>query len=247
MTRRLVPLMVAFPSLVCAQSAAPLRFEVASIKPTPADEYDGSSGIPTGHGRLTGNHVTLKRCILGAYGVGPSQVVGGPPWLDSDRFEIAAEADRPVGDATLMLMLRTLLADRFKLVLHRETRSLEALVLEVDKNGPRLETAQPGNSQTAASRGRIEATALSMDHFAWVLSRTLSVPVVNRTGLDGVFDFKLEWSPESDRPLKPGEIPADAGPSIFAAIRQQLGLRLQARKAPVEVLVIDHAEKPSAN
>jgi uncharacterized protein (TIGR03435 family) len=230
-----------------AQSATPPRFEVASIKPTPADEYNASSGIPAGHGRLTANHVTLKRCIIGAYSVGPSQIVGGPPWLDTDRFEITAKASQPLGDDALMLMLRTLLADRFQLALHRETRSMNALVLEVAKGGPKLQPAGPGDSRTDASHVRIDATALTMDHFAWVLSRTLSVPVVNHTGIQGTFTFKLEWSPDSDKPVQPGDIPAATGPSIFTAIRQQLGLRLQSRKAPVEVLVIDHAERPTPN
>ncbi len=229
------------------QTAAPPRFEVASIKPTPPDLYRGSSGIPTGHGRLTGNHVTLKRCIIGAYSVGPSQVIGGPPWLDTDRFEIAAKAGQPVGDDALMVMLQSLLAERFKLVLHRETRMLDALVLEVAKNGPKLEKAESANAGTDSSHGRIDAKALTMDHFAWVLSRTMGVPVINGTGLQGAFNFKLEWSPDSDKPLKPGEIPPDTGPSLYTAIRQQLGLRLHARKAPVEVLVIDHAELPSEN
>jgi uncharacterized protein (TIGR03435 family) len=213
---------------------------------TPADQYNGSSGIPTGHGRLTGNHVTLKRCIMGAYGVGPNQVAGGPPWLDLDRFEIAAKADQPVGDRTLMAMLQTLLAERFKLAIHRETRTLEALVLEVAKSGPRLEKAEDGESKTDSSRGRIDARVITMTRFAEVLSRQMDVPVVNQTGLDGAFNLKLEWYPDSDKPVKPGEIPADNRPSIFTAL-QQLGLRLQSRKTPVDILVIDHAERPSEN
>ena len=231
----------------------PLQFEVASIKATPANQYTGSSGIKTGHGRLTGSHVTLKRCIIGAYTVGPSQIVGGPPWLDTDRFEIDAKADQPTNDdSVLNAMLQGLLADRFKLALHHETRMLEALVLEVAKGGPKLEKAESSedsstNSSTSNGRASIQGGALTMDHFAWVLSRTLNVPVVNQTGLDGAFNFKLEWSPDSDKPVKPGETPPDTGPSIYSALQQQLGLRLQLRKAPVDVLVIDHAEKPSEN
>jgi uncharacterized protein (TIGR03435 family) len=230
------------------QPAAALRFEVASIKPTPADQYNGSSGIATGHGRLTGSRVTLKRCIMGAYGIGPNQLSGGPPWLDSDRFEIAAKADHPLDDdAVFMAMLQVLMAERFKLAIHRETRTVEALVLEVAKNGPRLEKAEDGESSTNSNRGRIDARVITMRRFAEVLSRQMDVPVVNQTGLEGAFNLKLEWSPDSDRPLKPGEIAPDNGPSIFTAIQQQLGLRLQSRKTPVDVLVIDHAEKPTEN
>jgi uncharacterized protein (TIGR03435 family) len=246
MTRTIAGLLGAIAAL-SAQTAAP-RFEVASIKPTPIDQYNGSSGISSGHGRINGNGVTLKRCIIGAYGVGPSQIIGGPPWLDTDRFEIAAKADGPAGDGDLMIMLQTLLADRFKLAIHRETRPLEALVLEVAKNGPKLEKAEEGaNSSTNGSRGSIVGKALTMSHFAWVLSRTMNVPVVDGTGLAGAFNLTLQWSPDADKPLKPGETGADTGPSIYTAIQQQLGLRLQARKTPIEVVVIDHAEKPTEN
>lgn len=247
MIRALAGLLLAVPWSLSAQPAPESRFEVASIKPTPADQYNGSSGIKSGHGRITASGVTLKRCIIGAYGVGPSQIVGGPPWLDSDRFEIAAKADQPLGDAGLMTMLQTLLADRFKLALHHETRTLEALVLEVAKSGPKLEKAEGEGSSTDSHRGGITGRSLSMDHFAWVLARALNVPVVNQTGLEGNFNFKLEWSPDADKPVKPGEIPADTGPSIYAALQEQLGLRLASRKAPVDVLVIDHAERPTEN
>lgn len=247
MLRALASLLLSVSWTACAQSTPPPRFDVASIKPTPLDQYDGSSGIPTGHGRLTGNHVTLKRCIVGAYAIGPGQITGGPPWLDTDRFEISAKAEGPAGDDDLMLMLRTLLADRFKLALHRETHMQDALVLETAKGGPKLEKADAGNSVTNGSHGGIDAKASSMSQLANLLSRATGSPVVDRTGLDGVFNFKLSWSPDSDKPVKPGEIPGDTGPSLYTAIQQQLGLRLQARKVPVEVLVIDHAEKPSEN
>ena len=246
--RTIAGLMICVSGAVYAQPAAAPRFEVASVKPTPADQYNGSSGVTTRHDRLTANRVTLKRCIMGAYGVGPNQVVGGPPWLDSDRFEIAAKADHLVdNDAVFMAMLQTLMAERFKLAIHRETRTMEALVLEVARNGLKLEKAEGGDSNTDSSHGRIDARATDMSLFAQLLSRAMAVPVVNETGLDGAFNFKLEWSADADKPVKPGENAADSGPSIFTALQQQLGLRLQARKTPVDVLVIDHAERPSEN
>jgi bla regulator protein blaR1 len=216
-------------------------FEVASVKPSNSDA--SSSGIHTGHGRLDGNNVTLKRCIMGAYGVGPHQVFGGPDWMESDRFEITAKADQPTGgDDVLMLMLQSLLAERFHLVVRRETRTIPALVLEVAKNGPKLEKAEAGEAGTNTSTsntGRfIDAHNISMDLFAKVLARQMELPVVNGTGLEGVFNFKLQWSPQSQ---------AVEGVSIFTAIQEQLGLRLHSRKAPVEILVIEHVEKPSEN
>jgi uncharacterized protein (TIGR03435 family) len=226
-----------------------VQFEVASIKPSSADGSNVSSGGKSGQGRLTMSNVTLKRCIMGAYGVGPNQIMGGPKWLDSDRYEIVAKAEEPVGDATLMTMLQALLAERFKLAIHREARTIEAFVLEVAKNGPKLAKAEQEESSTQNSRGLIDARKITMDRFAEVLSRQMDLPVVNRTGLEGSFNLKLEWTPESRRPFKPGASDAaiDSGPSIFTAIQEGLGLHLRSQKTPVDVLVVDHAEKPSEN
>jgi uncharacterized protein (TIGR03435 family) len=226
------------------QSAAGPQFEVASIKPSSADPH--SSGMNTGNGRLTANNVTLKRCLMGAYGVGPNQIFGGPDWLDSDRFEITAKAEQPVDDHALMAMLQTLLAERFKLILHREMKPVQAYVIEVGKNGPKLEKGDGTGAKTDNGRGNLVVTNTTMDRFAEILSRQMDLPVVNQTGLEGVFNLKLKWTPESARPAAPDAAVPD-GPSVFTAIQEQLGLRLHAQKVPVEVLVIDHVEKPSAN
>jgi uncharacterized protein (TIGR03435 family) len=226
---------------VRAQTAPVPRFEIASVKPSLAES--GNSGITTSRGSLRANNVTLKRCIIGAYGIGPHQIVGGPAWLDSDRFEIDARADGSVNsDATFMLMLQGLLAERFQLTVHRETKTISAFVLEVVKNGPKLEKAESdGGPSTNSSHGRLEARYTDMDLFAKVLARNVELPVVNRTGLEGRFNFKLEWTPDGDRQK------ADSAPSIFTALQEQLGLRLRTGKAPVEVVVIDRVEKPTAN
>lgn len=242
------------PALVLLVSTVALaqapQFEVASVKPSNADPRS-SSGITTGHGRLTAQNVTLKRCIIGAYGIGPQQISGGPDWLDTDRFEIVAKAAEPVDDdAVLMTMLQSLLAERFHLTFHRETRSMQTYVLEVAKNGPKLEKSPGGeaatNSSNSNQRGVLEARNTSMDLFAKVLTRQMDLPVVNRTGLDGAFNFKLQWTPENARG-KPPEGTDTEGPSIFSALQEQLGLRLHAQKSPLEILVIDHAERPGAN
>src|SRR5579859_2034284 len=152
MIRAVASLAVCVSGAVYGQSAATQRFEVASVRPASADQSSGSSGGKTGHGSLRMTNVTLKRCIMGAYGVGPNQIVGGPPWLDSDRYEIVAKAEQPVDDdGILMAMLQTLLAERFKLRIHRETRPVQAFVLEVAKNGPKLEKAEEGESTTNSS------------------------------------------------------------------------------------------------
>ncbi len=144
--------------------------------------------------------MTLKRCIMGAYAVGPNQILGGPDWLDSDRWEITAKADRLINDdGVMMVMLQGLLAERFKLALHRETRMMPALVLEVGRNGPKLEKAEDGDSKTNTSSGSggviVDARCTGMDSFAKILAREMDLPVVNHTGLKGIFNFKLEWTP----------------------------------------------------
>jgi uncharacterized protein (TIGR03435 family) len=164
------------------KTAVALRFEVVSVKPNNADL--SSSGIKTGHGRLDAKNVTLKRCIMGAYGVGPHQVSGGLDWLGSDCFEISAKADKPIDDdAVLMVMLQDLMAERFKLVLHRETRTIRALVLEVAKSGPKLEKAEASEAGTNISSSNtglsVDAHNTDMDLFAKVLAWEMDLPVVN--------------------------------------------------------------------
>ncbi|HEY3739046.1 MAG TPA: TIGR03435 family protein [Bryobacteraceae bacterium] len=220
-------------------------FEVASVRPSRVDS-NSSSGIATGHGRLDGRNVTLKRCIMGAYGVGPNEVIGGPEWISSERFEILATTDPPVGDdATMMVMLRGLLEERFKLGLHRESRNLQAFVLEVAKGGPKLEKSDGGSARTdtrsSDSMVSIYARNADVESFARILARRMELPVINRTGLAGQYNFKVEWMPE--KAMRSG----GDGVSIFTALQEQLALRLRATRTKVEVLVIDHAERPSAN
>lgn len=245
MVRAIASLAVCVSGMACVQSAVGPQFEVAAIKPSKADT--GSSGLHTGHGRLTAANVTLKRCIMGAYAVGPNQIVGGPSWLDSDRWEIIAKAEEPVGDHDLMFMLQTLLRERFKLTLHRESKPIKAYVLEVGKNGIKLEKGDGQEAKTGGGRGSIVAINSTMDHFAEVLARQVDRPVLNHTGLAGVFNLKLQWTPESFSAVKPVDNSAVDGPSLFTAIQEQMGLRLRSQKEPVDVLVIDHAERPSDN
>lgn len=235
---RAVCLALVLPGAVYGQ----LRFEVASIKPSLAVSTN-SSGLATRNGRLTAANVTLKRCIMGAFAVGPNQIVGGPGWLDSDRYNITAKAEQPTdSDAEIMEMVKSLMVERFKLAFHREIRTMQAYVLEASKKGPRLGNFSTAEASTRSGRGSIDAKAITMTRLAEVLSRQMELPVVNDTGLDGAYDVKVEWNPEPGRPTK-----IDSEPSIFTAIQEQLGLRLTSRKAPVAVFVIDHAEKPTEN
>ena len=227
---------------VFAQTGA-LTFEAASIKPS--DRVGGVVGITTLRGRIVAENVTLKRCIRGAYDVQEPQILGGPKWVDEDRYFIEAKAARPVGGHDLMLMLQALLAERFKLVVHRETRALAGYALVAAKSGLKAKPSAPGtDSSGSLRRGGLDARGYTMAQLAVKLSETLHLPVADRTGIAGKYDFKLEWTTADEMRAR-----ADAadGPSIFSALQEQVGLRLQSRKVAAEVLVIDHAEKPGEN
>jgi uncharacterized protein (TIGR03435 family) len=237
------------------QAAPAPAFEAASIKPS-KDAPDSGSGITETTGRIRGRNVTLKRCVRGAYGVEEARILGGPNWVDEDRYDIEAEAVGPAGDRELMVMLQSLLAERFKLALHRETRALPGYALAVGKNGLKAKPSEPDAlSRTSSGWGSIEAAGCSMAHLALKLSEVLHLPVADFTAVPGEFDFKLEWTSDDLRATPPsgGDKPvaavpdAASGPSIFAALQEQLGLKLESRKVPSEVLVIDYAEKPSEN
>jgi uncharacterized protein (TIGR03435 family) len=217
------------------QTSAPLAFEVASIKPSTA-EPGGGSGIDTDTGKIAAHNVTLKRCMRGAYDLPEARIFGGPKWVDEERYDINAKSAGPAGGHELMAMLQTLLAERFKLTFHRETRPLPGYALVVGKKGITAKPSQStGPTRSNSSRRAIDATACSMGCLAAKLSEVLHAPVTDATALDGRFDFKLEWTPD------------ELQTAVFPALEEELGLKLEGRKVPTEVLVIDSAEKASAN
>jgi uncharacterized protein (TIGR03435 family) len=232
--------------LLIALALQAAEFDVASIKPSTADP--GSSGIDTDNGLLRAHNVTLKRCITGAYGVPESRIIGGPKWMDELRYEIVAKADHPAGDDELSSILQTLLADRFKLSLHHETQTISGYMLTVAKSGLKANPSPPdAASSTNSSRGRIDAKGCPMSRLVLKLSAALGVPVVDMTEDTRKFDFTLQWIPDNmqTKAGAAGDVPQ--GPSLFTALQEQLGLRLESRKMPIDVLVIDHAELPSEN
>ena len=228
------------------QEAATPRFEVASVKVSSAGPGE-SSGVTTNLGRISAHNVTLRRCVRSAYDVQDAQIVGGPKWFDEDRYNIDAKAPGPAGEHALMAMLQTLLAERFGLTLHREKRAMPGYALVAGKGGLKAKVSEPGKSSTSSnnSAAYVRAVGCSMQHLAELLSAALHVPIADLTETPGVFDFTLEWKPEDLRAPAP-DTPL-GGPSIFAALQEQLGLKLQAGKIPTEVLVIDSAGKPSEN
>jgi len=234
---------VAVGSQVHAQT--PDTFEVASIRPNVSG--GNNTQISMNDGRLVVTNGSLKTLIRNAYGLLSFQFVGGPTWLDSDKFDITAETGRreKISDDQLKVLLRGLLADRFQLKTHMETREEPAYALVIDKNGPKLAKAtgnepSPGmNTHKEPGRGIMKGTNVPISELATNLGNQLGRFVIDRTGLEGHYDFLLQWAPEQTQDSD--------GPSLFTAVREQLGLRLEAQKAPVEVLVIDSAEKPSEN
>jgi len=228
-----------FLSIAPAGAQAP-AFEVASIRPS---DYRGGPLRVTARIEADGvnfSNVTLRTCIQRAYGVAPYQVVG-PDWTATERYMIVAKAGGPAPEAQIRRMLQPLLADRFKLVVHRESREIPVYGLVAPKGAGKLKAAALGDGATEIGEGdggAIKFQRVSMDTLAGFLTRTLGRPVYNETRIDGAYDFQLAWAQ--------GAEPSDA-PSIFTALGEQTGLKLEGRKAPVEMLVIDRAERPSAN
>ena len=268
--------------------AAP-RFEVASIKPNPSagrglmgggchgtdrDINAGKGGlaamagaaftvapIPLGSCRVT--RASLKMLVQIAFGLfGPNvdkMIEGGPKWLDVDTYDVFAKAEEPTTEAQLKLMLQNMLADRFRLSFHHETREVPAYALIVAKNGARLEQATGAEDRQGITMivGKpLVARNVSISDLSRILTERLDRPVVDQTGLSGRYNFTLTWTPgENERGLL-AMLPADvrsrmvvpdgqAGASIFTAVKEQLGLQLDSARGPVDVVVIDRAERPT--
>ena len=215
-------------------------FEAAAIKPSDPDHF-GAQMFSPGPGRFTTMTTTLKDLVAFAYSVRTFQVSGGAGWISSAHYDITAKAAGAPQFAQFPLMLQTLLDGRFKLRLHRETRELPVLQLMAAKGGARLHAVESAGLGVGGGRGRLNGHGADMATLAQVLSGQLGRVVEDRTGLTGFYEFTLTWTPDE------AESAAETGTSLFAALQDQLGLRLQAGKGPVEMLVIDHAEKPDEN
>lgn len=232
-------------------------FEVASITPckpgtpAPPGEHNGMVQFTFPGGRFTARATTVKFLLEWAYGILPSQHSGGPDWLEDDRYDIVAKAPGNATDDQMKLMTQTLLADRFKLKSHHETREAPALILTAGKTAPKLFPPkeeekhslriipQTGEDQKIVSY-HIVATRFSFAQLNQTFARLLDRIIVNQTGLDGDFDFTLDLTPDENRPN-----PLD--PSLLvAAMREQLGLTVKSQKGPADFLVIDSIDRVTA-
>jgi uncharacterized protein (TIGR03435 family) len=252
-----VPVMI---GVVRAQAPTPAdtpKFDVAVIKPSNPDAQNSRLNRGAG-GSLKVENIDLKHLISFAYDVRDFQITGGPNWVGTARWDINAKPDRPGpadpktmtdaerrSDMELMrLRIRSLIEERFQLVVHRETKELPVYALVQAKGGSRLSLSKEGefsNQNMNMNRGRIQAQRATMQMMTNALSQRLGRPVQDETGLTGTYDFTLEWTPDSST----GE--AAEGASIFTAIQEQLGLKLESKKAPAPIVVIDKVEKPSEN
>jgi uncharacterized protein (TIGR03435 family) len=261
-------------ALACAAFAARPSFEVASVKPSAPD--DERFYGPRPGGRFVAKKATLKTLVALAYNVREDRILGGPDWLDKDMWSIESKADRSaamkwpdfwpdpaVSDDPVRQMLESLLEDRFHLKASREMKDAPVFELTVAKNGSKLKTAvnqaadaegiPHGAMQFNPLTGRLEGHGVPLSRFVLILSGVLGRPVIDKTGLNGAYDFKLEWSPgpaaapaPPDVPHLTPEVEASRG-TIFTAMQEQLGLKVIAAKGPVATVVIDYAAKPGAN
>ena len=270
------------------QAKAPLRFEVASIKPNAETDNRMMMQRAAG-GRVNATGFSVKMLMRNAFRLQDFQIIGGPAWLTSDRWDIQAKAEDNATPAQVDEMLQSLLVDRFQLKYHKETRELPTYTLVVGKNGNKLVAATeasikaapslppvgrgagPGTADVTVTRGgagggrggtvmmgssngqmQMTGGGMTMAQLAQTLSTTLGRTVVDQTGLTGQYDVKLSWTPDpgTGGPLGGGLPPGGAAgspdaASLFTAVQEQLGLKIDSTKGPVEVLVIDKVEKPS--
>jgi len=221
-------------------------FAVATIRPSAKSvqfERDGKTDVSPGHVQM--RDVTVSTCLKWAYGVQQSQIVG-PETITHDHFDIEAKADDPVGPDELKLMMQALLAERFDLKFHREKRELKSYSLVVAKGGSKVKpaAADEPTSRVNSATGTV-ARAVTIQEFADFVAGPLETPVVDKTGLAGRYDFTLDFTsylPVGEKAMRP-----DMTELVFAAVQGELGLKFEPGKAMVEMLVVDHLDKPSVN
>jgi uncharacterized protein (TIGR03435 family) len=272
--RFFAPAMIAGWCFTVGAQSGDLRFEVATIKPNTFVDGPTEMGTQPG-GRVTIVNVPLRLLIRNAYEIQDAQLVDAPKWIAEERFDILAKANgeiaRPVpgNPGPLQGMMRSLLAERFKLAVHRETRDFPVYALELARSdrrlGPQLHASPTDCAALAASRqphaspdqqkprcgvrasgGHMLAGGLPVAQLATLLSTMVDRTVVDRTGLSGTYDLELNWTPDR-LPQRADAAPSSSpdNPSIFTALREQLGVKLEPAKAPTDVLVIDHVEHPT--
>jgi uncharacterized protein (TIGR03435 family) len=233
-------------AMLQGQSQTKPVFGVASIKRNDSVDTNSSTSFTQG-GRFSSRFNPLSRFIVTAFRIKDYQLSGGPSWAYSERYDIDARAEGNPSRDEMRLMLQNLLADRFQLKIQRVKKELPVYTLVTGKRG--IKFIEAPDRQTTGFKtdpGKIAGYGVSMAELADQLSRMLDRPVIDKTGLGGSFDLKLEYSPVQVQ-SNASSTPNASAPDILTAIEEQLGVRLEGTKAEIEVFVIDHAEKPSEN
>ncbi len=220
------------------------EFDVASVKASHSDSEKGS--IQMAKGSLAIANAPLRKIVGVAFGIGEDRdayLLAGPGWMVEQRYDVAATFPPATSAGEVRLMLQALLKERFAMKFHRETRDVPAYVLVVSKSGLKARPAAEGSAGGFNRRsGHLETRSATMAGMADKLSQQSDRPVVDKTAVQGAYEFTLDWTPD--------ELQSDgqAGPSLFTAIEEQLGLKLEARKEPMQVVVVDYVEKiPGGN
>jgi uncharacterized protein (TIGR03435 family) len=237
---------LALPSSSPAQQPA---FDVATIRPSSTEvkfEHDGTT--ETTPGTLRMQDVSVQTCIKWAYGVQDNQI-SGPAWIDSDKFDITAKADLPATEEQMKLMMQALLTDRFKLSFHHQSKDLKAFVLTVAKGGAKVHPAAAPDAKPFrqnSANGTV-VKSMTIQQFGDFISGPLQMPVVDETGLTGKYDFVLDFTPYLPDAKNMGPDRPDTASILMAAMEGELGIKMETRKTQVDVMVVDHVEKPSGN
>ncbi len=213
------------------------RFEAVSIRPV--KDVNGNYGWSWKGRRFTASAISIRSLIAWAYDLKEFQLEGGPKWMANDRFDItaAAEGEKEPSDPEFKRMVQIMLADRFQLKTHPETRDMSSYVLRVIPGSVKLKAASgPSSGSFSMGRGHVALSGVTLDSLAQSLAVLLDRPVVDGTGLTSRYDGTLDWAPEGDD-----------GPSVYSALKEQMGLRLESRRGPVEMLVIERLERPDEN
>jgi uncharacterized protein (TIGR03435 family) len=225
-------------------------YEVATVKPSNPDDQD--SGFHQSGRRFHIENLTVDNLLMVAYAIHPKQILDAPAWFATDHFDIVGVLDIE-GEANLQQIkgiVKKVLADRFQLKLHRETRELSVYAITVTRDGPRLTKSKEDpnalgntNNNVHAGQNTMTISNMSMADFMLVMQFFTDRPVVDQTGLAGKWDFKWTWAIDESRMSSD----SDPAPGMFTAIQEQLGLKLVAKRAPADAYVVDHVERPSSN
>ena len=250
----LIGVLVADRSYAQPSPPAPATFSVASIRPTDPGTRGGARYSPAGDATIRGFNVRLL--LQQSYDIRDFQIIGGPDWMGSDRFDITAKADpadsAKSNPAAMRQRLQALLKDRFHLQAHVESRVMERYELVSAKSGSKLQEDAPATPEGRMSWGTgfLKGQQVDVRFMTVWLARLIGQPVSDQTGLKSTCNFELRWSPDANPKRlaiepEPDTPTGTQGPSIFTAVQEQLGLKLEPRKGPVDVLVIDHVERPT--